>query len=277
MPKDVDIYSKSIIFCSYYRVFFFIICLITHLAMSYDCFANIYLKLEIPLHSKYNKTFEENRNNQDKDKLNNIHNYSLGAGYKISDYFETEIMFNQFNRTFKKDDLVYNISSHNIPDTQEFGIISMLKNRPPYCNASIEGGTITKKEICEIQSHIPSINRSYISTNIKSIIPLFKIYPLAKKNLKFNPYFLFGIGITENKYKINNLNIIKSIPTSSSKSLKKYKLAAECGAGLKIDIIKRISIEISVKYFNYGQHKFDKDIIIKANGYRFSTALVVGL
>jgi opacity protein-like surface antigen len=245
----------------------------------------IYLKIELPVHTKINVNNEKIEGFD----LSTLNQYAAGVGYVISPYLETELMFSQFEihseestlNTYSNsvDRASGNDTNINKHDSDLFGFAyPSTPTSRAYC-ASSDRTFTSRKDLCRSYINDPSTtNYEYEgisgysnSIKLKTFILSTKLN-LIEEHKRITPYIFGGLGIVLGESK--NTKFSKDIEGgSSTKTETTQRIGIEFGVGTKIKLFSKSNLEINAKYFDYGKYDLGQNASKGINGYKLSIGL----
>ncbi len=236
----------------------------------------LYLKFELPMHTRVNFKDIENNQKQEEPDLTLSNQYTAGIGYTVSPYIEAELMLGQLE--LRSEESSVNTSSNDIDrpnairNKQLFGFAFPATSFSKASCGDIAKTFVTKEDICG--AHNTCANVSGLSNSIKlNTMILSMKFNLFEQSTLFMPYFSGGTGIVFGESK--NIKFSKDVVGGRSVTKRKTQtLAFEFGVGTKIKLMPKIHLEINAKYFDYGKHALKQDVFKKINGYKFSVGIV---
>lgn len=266
-------------------IFFFVITLLPLVSNNARA-ESVYLKLEIPVvtkiggikQNKNQNTYSNNiRKTHDESKINISNQFGIGLGYKLSDYFDAELMYSQLQYSFLEVDANINndCSTTKRDADQLYGYATPASsNRRAYC-ASNPNTFVNQQEICGSPNVCSDTVSSHISSKIDTLVGSVKFKPFGQVKM-FTPYVSVGAGAAVNKVKKINYSMradgIANGPSAETK--RSIALAYELGIGTRVHLMEKVNLEFTAKYFDYGKHMFKKDVSRKINGYKFSIGAI---
>ena len=204
----------------------------------------------------------------------------LGVGYKVSDYFEGELMYGNLGYNFAADTIITKTNyassplGHNLFGFADSGTPGTF--RQPYCPDNADF-FVTTDDICGTGSTFTSgISALKTSTRFNNLIATAKYMPVKEVYKMFSPYVSVGAGISHSSSK--SFYSFYSVPAGTIKypSGKKTTsaLALEFGIGTKVKVAKNFYLDVSAKYYDYGNHKLAHTVSKKVKGYKFSVGAI---
>jgi len=257
------------------------LCLLTFSLSSQAYAEGFYLKLDFPvgmelIDSKSAQNLSSDDIHRKSGALKPTFLTQLGVGYKFSDYFEAELMYGQLGYNFAADTIITKLNYATSPLGHDlFGFA--FNGTPgtfstPYCTNN-PALFVTTDEICGMASVFSSgITSLKTSTKFNNLVGAVKYMPIKEVYKMFSPYVSLGAGISHSSSKFSYSFYSVPAGTIQYPSGKKTTsaLALEFGVGTKVKVAKNFHLDVSAKYYDYGNHKLAPTISKKVKGYKFS-------
>jgi opacity protein-like surface antigen len=223
---------------------------------------------------------------------------SFGAGYRVSEFFEMELLYGTQRYNF----IAYGINQEQLTFSSKEQLFSRQPSSPNLSkdlytsarpvrgpNDEYEGYTcyatkvFTLEELCGT-CIIPSVTYNALSSNIliaqiygrlHTVLASGRVKPFKELGM-FSPYLSVGVGTAHSRSKFAKLYYTSgSLSDFSSGARKTNSIAFEFGIGTQMRLAKNVSLDVAAKYFDYGKHTMAPNISRKINGYKITAGAMV--